>query len=66
VVGVPGRVVVKDGKKVAEDRKKGVDLRHDLLPDPVADVIHNMQLKIERLESRIRELELQNSQLTNQ
>jgi len=64
VVGVPGRVVVKDGKRVTED--KGIDLRHDLLPDPVADVIRDMQLKIEKLENRVRELELQHSQVVNQ
>ncbi|MGO0121897.1 serine O-acetyltransferase [Desulfothermobacter acidiphilus] len=53
VVGVPGRVVVKDGKRVPTPP----DLRHDLLPDPVADALKRMEAEIDRLERRVRELE---------
>lgn len=68
VVGVPGRVVIQNGKKLSEGKKekKEIDLRHDLLPDPVADAISRMQLNIERLEKRILELEHQNAQLSMQ
>ena len=37
VVGVPGRVVKKEGVPVK------VDLRHDQLPDPVPDMIMNLK-----------------------
>nr|WP_156779911.1 serine O-acetyltransferase [Ammonifex degensii] len=53
VVGVPGRVVVKDGKRVEEKP----DLRHDLLPDPISDTLNRLEAKIAWLEERIRELE---------
>ncbi|MDD4239055.1 MAG: serine O-acetyltransferase [Desulfotomaculaceae bacterium] len=69
VVGVPGRVVAQNGKKVLVDQKspeKEIDLRHDLLPDPVADVISCLQLNVERLEKRILELEHQHNQLSMQ
>ncbi|GAV24353.1 serine O-acetyltransferase [Carboxydothermus islandicus] len=53
VVGVPGKVVIRDGKRVDEE----IDLRHDLLPDPIAEMLMCMHRKIERLEKRIAELE---------
>ncbi|MEW6423933.1 MAG: serine O-acetyltransferase [Bacillota bacterium] len=53
VVGVPGRVVVRDGQRVGD----AVDLRHDLLPDPVAELINNLHAEIENLKKRIAELE---------
>ncbi|TEB16507.1 Serine acetyltransferase [Pelotomaculum sp. FP] len=69
VVGVPGRVVVQNGKKVLDEKRSGekeIDLRHDLLPDPVADVLSCLQLNIEKLEKRVLELERQNIQLSVQ
>ncbi len=56
VVGVPGKVVIKDGRRV-EDSKTDIDLRHDQLPDPVSEAINCLLLNIEQLEKRIRELE---------
>ncbi len=53
VVGVPGRVVVRDGQKV----NGAVDLRHDLLPDPIAEIINNLYGEIDHLKKRITELE---------
>lgn len=44
VVGVPGRVVIQDGKRV---HKK--DLNHSDLPDPIADRIHSMEMEIMQL-----------------
>ena len=43
--GVPGRIVVRDGVKVDE-----VDLEHNVLPDPVADMFTVMQERIDALE----------------
>ncbi|MEW6192291.1 MAG: serine O-acetyltransferase [Bacillota bacterium] len=53
VVGVPGRVVVREGQRVCP----AVDLRHDLLPDPVADVLNRFEEEIVGLKNRLHELE---------
>ncbi|MDH7507960.1 MAG: serine O-acetyltransferase [Methanomassiliicoccales archaeon] len=50
VVGVPGKVVKKDGMTK-------IDLRHDLLPDPVVDAFMNISNSIAELEHRVAELE---------
>ncbi len=52
VVGVPGRIVVRDGAKVDQ-----VDLEHNALPDPVADMFTIMQERIDLLEKRLAEME---------
>lgn len=57
VVGVPGKVVVRDGRKVADVQPDAIDLQHHLLPDPVGEMILCLQRKIARLENRIEELE---------
>jgi len=50
VVGVPGRVVVaKEPKKVS-----GVDLDHNKLPDPVIEVLHRLEKRIEELEKKVK------------
>jgi serine O-acetyltransferase len=54
VVGVPGRIVVRDGAKVV-DGKMEVDLEHHLLPDPIADTLVAMQNRIDELERRLEE-----------
>ncbi|WP_041285114.1 serine O-acetyltransferase [Desulfoscipio gibsoniae] len=56
VVGVPGKVVVRDGEKVAR-AGVSIDLRHDLLPDPMAEAMNSMQKNVEVLEKRVKELE---------
>jgi serine O-acetyltransferase len=55
VVGVPGKVVKRQGEKK-------VDLRHDQIPDPVLDAmrdmvdsIHNLEHRIDILEERLKE-----------
>src|SRR5690606_13281295 len=48
VVGVPGRIVRRDGVKV-----NTMDLRHDQLPDPVAEALTILQEKIATLEKKI-------------
>lgn len=51
VVGVPGRVVKREGTGV-------VDLEHNKLPDPVAEIILNLQRRMEELEQKLAEKEL--------
>lgn len=57
VVGVPGKVVAKNGRKVTAEENYEIDLRHDLLPDPVAEMILCLQRKIDKLEKRIMQME---------
>ena len=55
VVGIPGRVVTQNGVKVTPDG--GIDLNHDVLPDPVADYETEMSDVIKLLDSRLKGLE---------
>lgn len=48
VVGIPGRVVVREGQRVDV-----VDLHHEDLPDPVVEMYRSMSRRIERLEARL-------------
>ncbi len=48
VVGIPGRVVVREGRRI-----ETVDLHHEDLPDPVVDMFRTLQHRIDRLESRL-------------
>lgn len=57
VVGVPGKIVVRDGVNIADVDMSVIDLHHEQLPDPVAEMILCLQRKVERLEKRIEELE---------
>lgn len=57
VVGVPGRVVTKNGQRVIPVGFSEIDLRHDILPDPVLEELNCIQATIERLEKRVRDLE---------
>ena len=43
VVGIPGRIVVQDGKKVAP---AGKDLNHSNMPDPIADRLKSREQEI--------------------
>lgn len=51
VVGIPGKVVVQKGKKV-----EGIDLRHDQIPDPVAEALSNLEKRIAFLERELEEV----------
>lgn len=59
VVGIPGKVVWHDGKKVnrTDDGIDDIDLEHDDLPDPVAEMMLCMQRNMQRMENRIEQLE---------
>lgn len=50
VVGIPGRIVMQNGKKV------GNDLDQVNLPDPVADMLKNMQREIDELRQEVEQL----------
>lgn len=49
VVGVPGRVVHKEPQVT-------VDLEHNKLPDPVADLLVSLQKRVEELENEIEKI----------
>ncbi len=56
VVGIPGKVVIRDGINIADmDVEDIIDLHHENLPDPVAEMILCLQRKVGRLERRIEE-----------
>lgn len=57
VVGIPGRIIVKEGKKVDE-----VDLDHQVLPDPVAKAFNCLMEHVQLLHKRLDQL----SELENQ
>lgn len=48
VVGIPGRVVVREGQRVDV-----VDLHHEDLPDPVVEMYRSMARRLDRLEARL-------------
>lgn len=50
VVGVPGRVVVRDGKRINKD------LNHCDLPDPIADVLKEVQGEIKKLKLELQKV----------
>jgi len=52
VVGVPGRVVLQDGKRIAETMVPQVDM-----PDPTVDAIAALKARVDALESRVRDVQ---------
>lgn len=48
VVGVPGRVVVREGARI-----EAVDLHHEDLPDPVIEMFRCIQHRIDRIDARL-------------
>jgi serine O-acetyltransferase len=52
VVGIPGRVVKRDGEKI-----ETVSLDHTDLPDPVIESVHTLQNRIDELQHQLLELE---------
>ncbi|GLO64311.1 MULTISPECIES: serine O-acetyltransferase [Oceanobacillus] len=59
VVGVPGQVVVQDGKRVRRD------LDHHKIPDPVSDKCENLQTQIDELTAEIASLKEERRTLEN-
>lgn len=50
VVGVPGRVVIRRGESVRDS-----ELRHEVLPDPVTEMIQCLMDRVDRLERELQE-----------
>ncbi|MBB6455209.1 serine O-acetyltransferase [Salirhabdus euzebyi] len=50
VVGIPGKVVIQDGKKVRKD------LDHHNLPDPISDKLTSMEAEIDELKKELKKL----------
>lgn len=50
VVGIPGRVVKRDGVRIQR-------LNHGDLPDPIIDICHNLTSEIEKLKGQVAELQ---------
>jgi serine O-acetyltransferase len=50
VVGIPGRVVIQNGKRV------GQDLNHSDLPDPVADRFKELEAELKHLKEEVQQL----------
>lgn len=50
VVGIPGKVVIRDGVRIKKD------LNHCDLPDPIADCINKLEDEITKLKNEIMEL----------
>ncbi len=58
VVGIPGRIVTRDGMRVAPANVEDlVDLNHDKLPDPVADYEEQLARHMEELNNHLLQLE---------
>lgn len=51
VVGIPGKVVIQDGKKINRD------LNHSDLPDPVADRFKEMEEQIRQLQAQLEDVQ---------
>ena len=52
VVGIPGRIVMRDGKKIDE-----IDLDHQIMPDPVAQAFKCLMEHVQILHKRINTLD---------
>jgi len=55
VVGIPGRIVRQERKRVARDGR--IELEHHLIPDPVADAMAALIDRIDFLEARLAHLQ---------
>lgn len=57
VVGIPGRVVI------SAEKRTGIDLHHDKLPDPVATTVSSLFAKINQLEDVIGTLQVDHEKM---
>jgi serine O-acetyltransferase len=49
VVGIPGRIVHRDGKRLHPE----LDLNHTELPDPIGEALSSLEKRIKNLEARL-------------
>ncbi|MFS0780086.1 serine O-acetyltransferase [Neobacillus sp. 3P2-tot-E-2] len=59
VVGVPGRIVIQDGKRI------GKDLDHCNLPDPIADRIKDLQAELTELRTELIKLKKERNKVND-
>ncbi len=57
VVGVPGRVIIRNGKRLAEPALPGEDLEHNKLPDPTVDMLRHLTARVVSLEATVSRME---------
>ncbi|MFZ7104387.1 MAG: serine O-acetyltransferase [Peptococcaceae bacterium] len=62
VVGIPGKIVIKDGVNINKGRINNIDLQHNNLPDPVQEMMLCLQKQIHRLEEKVYQLEAKNNE----
>jgi serine O-acetyltransferase len=48
VVGVPGRVVVREGRRI-----DAIDLHHEDLPDPIVEMYRALQRRMDKIDARL-------------
>lgn len=53
VVGVPGRKIVQEGKRI----KSEIELNHCDLPDPLGDMVYDLEKRLDVLEEKVAELD---------
>jgi serine O-acetyltransferase len=57
VVGVPGRIISSNGRRLAEpEASGGEDLQHNKLPDPTLDMLRHLTARIVSLEATVQHL----------
>lgn len=56
VVGIPGRIVAQNGRRI-NSPEDGIDLNHDILPDPVADCETALDKHMKIIDLRLKALE---------
>ena len=56
VVGIPGRIVTQNGRRINEP-EDGIDLNHNILPDPVADCETALDKHMKIIDARLKGLE---------
>ena len=53
VVGVPGRIVSRNGKRLAELDESREDLEHNRLPDPTVEMLRHLTARVVSLEATV-------------
>ncbi len=51
VVGIPGHVVIREGKRIHPE----LDLNHNKIPDPVGNALNSLQKRVDELEKTVAE-----------
>jgi serine O-acetyltransferase len=57
VVGVPGRVISRNGRRLDEPEPEHEDLEHNRLPDPTMDTLRHLTARVVSLEASMQQLQ---------